>query len=104
MRTLRFVIDGLTIRKDPQCDFSGLVPGTKGYLRTTFAFDKDWYGCEKMVVFSRPGIGEIAVQLVNNSCMIPDEILARRNFKLKVVGVRPGLRLETAKLEVSQDG
>ena len=28
MKTLRFIVDNQTIRKDPYCDFSGLVPGS----------------------------------------------------------------------------
>lgn len=28
MRTLSFIVDKQIIRKDPECDFSNLVPGT----------------------------------------------------------------------------
>lgn len=104
MRTLNFIIEGLSIRKDPQCDFSGIVPGTKGYLRATFKFDSDWSGCEKMVVFSRFGIERIPIRVINNSCEIPSDVLLRRSFKLKIIGVKPGLRLVTNNLEVKQDG
>ena len=104
MRTLRFIVEGLSLKKDPQCDFSGIVPGTQGYLRAEFKFNHDWVGCEKMAVFSRTDVGDIPVRIVNNACMIPDEILSRRSFKLQVIGVRPGLRLPTNTLEVKQDG
>ena len=104
MRTLKFIIEGLSIRKDPQCDFSGIVPGTKGYLRAEFNFDHDWTGCEKMVVFSHPSIERIPVRVINNACMIPEEVLKHRKFKIEVIGVRPKVRLTTNRLEVKQDG
>lgn len=55
MRVLKFIINGLKLTKDPQCDFSGIVPGTKGYLKAEFKFNEDWYTCKKMAVFSVPG-------------------------------------------------
>lgn len=105
MRTLKFNIDGQTITKDSSCDFSGIVPGSKGYLRAKFTFDGKWNGCEKIAVFQRRNNTEQhPVQIINNSCMIPDEVLVRRNFKLEVIGIRPGFRLTTNSLEVTQDG
>lgn len=104
MRTLKFIIEGLSIRKDSQCDFSGIVPGTKGYLRAEFDFDYDWSSCKKMVVFSHPSIESIPVRVTNNTCMIPEEVLKYRKFKMEVIGVKTGLRLATNKLEVEQNG
>lgn len=104
MRTLSFNINGLAIRKDPECDFSGLVPGTRGYLKASFNFDSDWSGCAKMVVFSRPGLEDTAVRVHANRCSIPDEVLEKRRFKMKIIGVKPGVRLITNNLEVRQDG
>lgn len=105
MRTLKFIVEGLIIAKDPSCDFAGIVPGTKGYLQANFKFDYNWSGCEKIAVFTKQGSkDEIPVRIVNNSCAIPDEVLVRRRFKLKVIGVKPGLRLPTNVLEVKQDG
>ena len=105
MRTLKFIVEGLSIKKDPDCDFSGIVPGTKGYIQAEFDFDHDWSGCGKMVVFTKQGSQEqVPVRLTNNVCMIPDEVLARRKFKLKVIGIKTGLRLVTNNLEVNQNG
>lgn len=28
MRTLKFIVEGQAIKQDPNCDFSGLIPGT----------------------------------------------------------------------------
>lgn len=41
MRTIKFVISGQSIKNDPSCDFSGIVPVTSGYLRAEFTFDAD---------------------------------------------------------------
>ena len=53
MRTLKFIVEGQIIRPDPSCDFSGLVPGSEGYLRAEFSFSKDWVNTIKVVSFSR---------------------------------------------------
>lgn len=55
MRTLRFIIDGQSIKKDPSCDFSGLVPGTKGYLKAQFQFSDEWKKCKKAAIFGSVG-------------------------------------------------
>lgn len=105
MRVLKFIIDGLKLTKDSQCDFSGIVPGTKGYLKAEFKFNEDWYNCNKMAVFTVPGSQkEVPVRIENTHCVIPDDVLIRRSFKVRVIGVKPGLRLPTNNLEVKQDG
>ena len=40
MRTLKFVVDKQIIKQNPDCDFSGLVPGTDGYLQAEFSFSR----------------------------------------------------------------
>ena len=52
MRTLKFIVEDQIIRPDPNCDFSGLVPGTKGYLKAEFAFSKAWDEYVKVAGFS----------------------------------------------------
>lgn len=105
MRTLKFIIDGQIIKPDPSCDFAKMVPGTKGYLQAHFTFDKNWVGCEKMAVFIGQGTREqLPVRIVNNICTIPPDVLFKRSYRVYVIGVRPGLRIVTNKLEVKQDG
>lgn len=41
MRTLKFIVDEQIIRQDPNCDFSNLVPGSKGYLQAYFHFPQN---------------------------------------------------------------
>lgn len=105
MRTLRFIISGQNIEKDPSCDFSGLVPGTKGYLRAVFTFDEEWRGCAKIAEFrnylsSRPE-SEI---LEGDDCMIPEEVLTGDRFHVSVIGIKPGYRINTGNVEVKQNG
>lgn len=103
MRTLRFIITGQNIEKDPSCDFSGLVPGTKGYLRAEFIFDHNWDGCRKAAVFTNL-CKDYPVPIINNTCEIPEEALTWKRFQVSVIGERNGYRIPTNKMEVKQDG
>ena len=68
-------------------DHSGLIAGTKGYLKAQFEFDEDWRGCVKVVSFFNDG--EHAVKLSDdNTCDIPNEALTSSSFKVKVEGRR----------------
>ena len=105
MRTLRFIVSGQIITPDPACDFSGLVPGTEGYLQARFTFDETWNGCGKIAEFRRYITSEPAsVKLTGDSCMIPAEALAGKAFKVSVIGIRKGFRIQTNMVEVKQDG
>ena len=107
MRTLRFIVDKQTITQDPSCDFSGIVPGTSGYLQAEFVFSQDWNGCAKVVAFYSPMGYEYTPEVLKDgrTCMIPAEALAKRTFKIKVIGDnRKGLVLTTNKVVVHQNG
>lgn len=103
MRTLSFCVDRQQITKDENCDFSGLVPGTEGYLNAYFSFTGEWDGCKKAAVFSCNG-KECAVPIINGSCVIPAQALKKSFFKVYVVGERDGYRIITNKVEVLQNG
>lgn len=103
MRTLKFIVDGQSIKKDPSCDFKGLVPGTKGYLEAHFQFSDEWKNCKKAAVFGSLG-QEYAVPLINGKCEIPEKALTWRLFSVKVAGIRDGYRITTNKVEVLQNG
>lgn len=105
MRELRFIVTGQSIKKDPSCDFSCLVPGTKGYLKAVFSFDDAWRGCEKIVEFRRYASQEpISDRMKDNTCMIPEEILLGDKFHVSVIGIKPGFRIITNMIGVRQDG
>jgi hypothetical protein len=103
MRLLKFIVEGQTIKPDPRCDFSGLVPGTAGYLKAEFNFSKEWTSTPKVVAFySRLG-NEYPPQALKDgrTCLIPAEALQKRVFKVQVLGQNG---LVTNKLEIDQKG
>lgn len=103
MRILKFIVTGQVIRPDPSCDFSNIAKGTKGYLKALFDFDSDWNGCRKAAVFEKLQT-KFPAPIINNECMIPEDALTWRTFKVSVVGEREGYRITTNNVEVEQNG
>lgn len=103
MRRLRFIVDRQTIRKDPDCDFNGLVSGTKGYFDAEFSFSDDWDGCRKAAAFYAAGKRYYA-PLVRGVCEIPEGALKERRYGVSVLGEREGYRITTNIVEVRQNG
>lgn len=101
MRELKFIISGQKLKKDSNCNFSGITRGTKGYLQAEFLFDKEWKGCEKIAVFRKYSDGK-PVRLKEDKCEIPEEVLTGEVFKVYVIGIRPGFRIQTNEVEVTQ--
>ena len=106
MRTLKFIVDHQSIKMDPNCDFSGLVPGTEDYLQAEFIFSSEWAGCTKVAAFYSVMGKEYAPRLLKDgkTCMIPSEALEKKTFLVRVLGKRDQLRLTTNKVAVSQNG
>lgn len=102
MRTLRFIVNGQTIEKDPSSDFSGLVAGTSGYLQAQFAFDNDWDGCKKAASFWCLG-REYATPVIDGACMIPAEALTWKTFGVSVTGTKKDYVIPTNKITVYQE-
>jgi hypothetical protein len=104
LRTLKFVVNRQVIEKARDCDFDGLVKGTNGYLMAKFLFSEDWNGCAKVVGFYSSYGNEYAPQVLDNenSCMIPEEALARETFVIKVFGKRENFTITTNKLAINQ--
>ena len=103
MRTLKFIVNGQIIKQDPHCDFSGLVPGTEGYLWAEFTFSKEWENTPRVAAFySRLG-QEYPPQVLMNgrSCLITAEALRKRIFKVQVIGKNG---LVTNRFEIDQKG
>lgn len=107
MRTLRFIVDGQIIKQDPSCSFEGLVPGTNGYLQAEFILSSDWRDAAIVASFWSM-IGEEyppAMLKANRTCIIPEEALKKRSFKIKLMGqTKTGQRLTTNKVTVNQNG
>lgn len=106
MRTLKFIVDKQTIRPDPNCNFTGLIPGTENYLRAEFSFSNEWENTVKVVAFWSILGNEYEPQELKDgkSCIIPSEALSKVSFKIQVLGKKGKTRLSTNKLTVSQTG
>lgn len=105
MRVLKFIVDGQIIKKDPNCDFENLVMGSEGYLKAEFSFSHDWDNTSKVVGFWSRG-KECTPQALKDgkTCIIPDEALLGRAFKIWVIGRNSKMNLITNKVVVNQRG
>ena len=104
MRTLKFIINGQIIEKDPSCDFSGLVAGTENYLQAEFAFSDEWDGRKKAATFWKLG-REYPVPLYGDGrivCKIPKEALTSRSFDVSVTGMHGNEFIPTNTVNVEQ--
>lgn len=106
MRKLKFIVNDQIITQDPTCDFSGLVPGTEGYLQAEFAFSPEWKGCVKVAGFWSQTGKEYPPQVLKDgkTCMIPAEALKKRVFEIRVIGKRGSVRMQTNEVAVCQNG
>ena len=101
MRILDFIVEGQEIRKDVNCDFSGIVRGSKGYLKARFRFGDEWKGHKKVAIFEKL-MKEHPAPIINGVCDIPSEALTWSTFKVSVLGERDGQIITTKKVEVQQ--
>ena len=110
MRTLRFIVDGGTIRQDPSCDFSGLFPGRNPDVHAEFVFSSEWKNSIKVAAFWSMLDKEYDPQLlIDDACDIPAEALERASFKVQVIGKKGtstfnATNLSTNKLTIRQTG
>ena len=107
MRTLRFIVKNQTIKQDPNCDFSGLVPGSEGYLQAEFVLSPEWKNMAVVASFWSNMGTEYPPQILGNTrtCAIPVDALKKKIFKVQLIGKdEHGTRLITNKVAVSQNG
>lgn len=106
MRTLRFFVDGPTIKPDPTCDFSGLFLSKNSNVCAEFVFSSEWNGMTKVAAFWSMLDEEYEPQIIdeNNTCIIPTEAFIRATFKIQALGIKGSKKLSTNKLVVLQTG
>lgn len=106
MRTLEFIVEGQSIRLNPDCDFDGLVPGTAGYLQAKFTFSPEWDDCVKVAAFFSNLGREFPARIITSegTCPIPAEALKQSIFKVQVIGRHYDKTLTTNKVKVYQRG
>lgn len=106
MRTLRFIVDGQTVKQDPTCDFSGLFLNKGSSVCAEFIFSSEWNDKIKVAAFWSMLDREYDPQALDNknACIIPVEAFSRASFKIQVLGIGGRERLTTNKLVVLQTG
>lgn len=102
MRLLTFNVDAQHIYKDPDCDFTKIVAGSRNYLRAHFTFSPEWQDCIKVASFWR-GSKEYAVLLENDECNIDPDALTGITFGVTVTGQRGDYRITTNRILVRQE-
>lgn len=103
MRILRFIVKGQSLQKDPNCDFSGIVRGSKGYLIAEFIPDASWRGCTIAASFWHFD-KEYAVLVKNGRCEIPAGALEGFSVGVTLKGRKQGYELTTNKVTFNQEG
>ena len=105
MRTLKFVVNAQKISPDPNRDFSGIAPGTAGYLKAQFSFSAEWSGLVKVAEFRKYLCDEPAsVPIINGECAVPDTVTGGKAWYVKIVGKRGGVIIPTGNCKVEQEG
>lgn len=108
MRTLKFIVEGQIIKKDPSCNFDDLVPGTEDYLEVEFSFSPEWDNCVKAVTFGSVLGYTFDSRIMKDgvSCFVPLNATKKRMFTIKIVGRRKGTEtyITTNKITVTQNG
>ena len=105
MRILEFNVVKQRLTKNTDCDFSGLVAGSVGYLYAKFHLsENEWGRCTDKVARFWIDEQEHAERLdKDNGCVIPPEVLTGRRFEVSILGVGPGYKIETNKTNVRQE-
>ena len=106
MRTLKFIVDGQTIKPDPSCNVSGLFKCKNSNVCAEFSFSSEWNGMTKVAAFWSMLDEEYQPQVIteNKTCVIPSEAFTRAAFKIQALGIKGSKKLTTNKLIVLQTG
>jgi hypothetical protein len=111
MRVLKFIVDGQIVKRDPNCDFDNLVPGTEGYLQAEFSFSPEWDGMVKVAGFwakEKRDMVECEPQWLEKGkvCTIPAAALKSKRFVIQLYGKKPHdvMILVSSTIEIAQTG
>lgn len=103
-RILEFNVEKQRLMRKRDCDFSGLVAGSIGYLKAKFNFSEEWDGCVKIAKFETAERKEHPVKLnEDNTCDIPAEVLTGNQFYVSVLGGKSGYKISTNDIRVKQE-
>lgn len=102
MRTLEFDVNATALSKSSNCDFSGLIKGSKKYLVCHFTFDNTWDGARRIVEFQTKEEDKFYELTDENACYVPDDFAAENYFKVSIHGVKDKEQFETNKVLIRQ--
>lgn len=104
MRLLEFTVDKQLLRRKRGCDFSHIVAGSIGYLRTKFYFSKEWDDCKKVASFWKDDMEYPVLLDEEGSCMIPSEVLGLSEFSISITGASSSsYKIKTGKIKIKQE-
>lgn len=103
MRLLRFCVVGQKLSRNPESDFTGLIRGSKGFLKCSFSLSEEWKGCRVAASFWRYDKEIDAAPVIGGNCTIPDSVTDYREFEVSLVGVRKGYRITTNRVKIEQE-
>ena len=103
MRTLEFTVDGQRLKKKSDCDFSGIVAGSAGYLRAKFYFSEEWVGLKKAASFWRDEEEFAALLDKEDACLIDSNVLTYGHFSVSVSGVKHDFKIRSNRVKVRQE-
>lgn len=106
MRTLKFIVDGKSITKDPSCDFTGLFPENNPELRAEFIFSPEWKSRVKVVAFYSILGKEFPPQVINEEkhCQIPAEALKLPAFCMQILAIDGSSIVSSDPITIYQKG
>lgn len=105
MRVLEFDVNGQNLSKSKNCDFSGIVHGSDGYLKARFTFSNDWSGMVKVAEFRTHVSSEpVSIPIINNECMVPADVTGGDRWYVKVIGKRGNILIPAGNCRVRQEG
>lgn len=103
METLRFLIKGQMIKKDPACPFNRMVAGSSNYYVAEFEMDEAWTGYSCLAKFNVDG--RLSYEpIVNGKAMIPEDVLKYKKFSVGIIGKKDATILNTNETKITQIG
>jgi len=103
METLRFLIKGQMIKKDPACPFNRMVAGSFNYYVAEFEMDEGWNGYSCLAKFNVDG--RLSYEpIVKGKVTIPEDVLKYKKFSVGVIGKKGDIILNTNETKIIQIG
>ena len=103
METLRFLVHGQMIKKDPGCPFNKMVAGSSNYYVAEFDMDGTWNGYSCVARFNVDGRFTYE-PIKSGKATIPKEVLKHKKFAISVIGKNGPTILNTNESKLTQIG